>query len=244
MVHLAFLRRKKQPFTDDKREELLGVLKQIEPSPSKKHLDQMMTAAERVVTGLSTARREEKEESDLAVKVEAVRKLHNCAQEMRDACNTVFMDKSLRNSLKIPLITGVLRKIETGRHSKSDIDKTLKYIFATDVFSDFGEKLVIYLDGVRRGTSNILAVMDDAVRIKDSADYLFTMVLAYQWLKIFGVRPKSKNFDKRFMGKTAADPTLFQDFVRALPIDRGIKAETVRTVVACIREWSPQEPNS
>ena len=83
-------------------------------------------------------------------------------------------------------------------------------------------------------------VIERAARIKDSSDYLFTIWLAHQWLKILGVRPTSTNLDKDDEG-TTFEPTPFQDFVRALPLERAVKDETVRTVVAIIRELSLKE---
>ena len=61
MVHLVTPRGKKQPFTDEKREELLSVLIRIKPNPSSEQLDKMIAVAERVVNDLIEARKEQEE---------------------------------------------------------------------------------------------------------------------------------------------------------------------------------------
>jgi len=192
------------------------------------------------VTDLIQARTKDKEEPDLVGKVGALRKLLESAKETRQACDAVFEDKFLRDSLKIPLITGVIRKMEASNTSEGDIGILIKYLLSIDYFLEFGNKFVIYLDRVIKSTSHMVAVMADAARIRDCADYLFTMWLAHQWLTIFGQHPTSINFDNPDEG-TTFKPTFFQDFVRTLPLDEAIKGETVRTVVACIQEWSPKE---
>ena len=79
-------------------------------------------------------------------------------------------------------------------------------------------------------------VLEEAVRIKDFADYLFTIGLAYHWLNILGVRPTSKNVDKKDRGKENK-PLLFQEFIGILPLDTAIKDETIRVAVAAIKDW-------
>jgi hypothetical protein len=79
--------------------------------------------------------------------------------------------------------------------------------------------------------------MDGAVRIKDSADYWFAAVLAYQWLRVIGTRPTSINLDIDDEGTTFTI-TPFQEFIKALPLDRPINDETIRSIVALVREYN------
>jgi hypothetical protein len=237
IVHLVAPRSEKQQFTDATREALLKVLNRIEPIPSAKNLDRMVSAAERVVTELAAARKRDDEHSDAAGKARALRKLFSCAIKTRDACDGVFGDKFLRDSLKIPLLRGIIEKWDRTKHSESDIRAVLRYSTSDENFDKFGNNLVVYLDGVIKATSNMAGVMERAARIKDHSDYLYTIGLARHWLKILGVRPKSMNLDKDDEGTTFS-PTLFEDFVRALPLDRAIKHETIRTSVAFIRGFS------
>ena len=200
----------------------------------------MIAAAERVVTDLTTGRRHEKE-SDPVGEVQALHKLLGCAKEMREACDAVFDNERLRRALKFPLLTGVIRHLDRNKHSEEDIRKVFKNVVSSDYFDKFGKRLVIDLDRTIKATSFLVDAMEDATKIKDPADYLYTTMLAYRWLEILGVRPTSMNFDKSDEGITTFEPTLFQDFVTALPLDDAIKAETVRTAVAFIRKWSLKE---
>ena len=135
--------------------------------------------------------------------------------------------------------------MDREKHSKGDVRKVLKNIISNDFFDEYGKRLVIYLEGVIKATSHLVGAMEDARKIEVSADYLYTTVLAYRWLKILGVRPTSMNFDKKGKdGITTFQPTLFQDFVTALPLEDAIKAETVRTAVAFIRKSSLKQPQN
>ena len=96
MVHLVTPRGQKQQFKDETRKALLDVLSRVNPTPSAKNLDKMISVAERVVTDLTAARKKDDEESDPAEKAGALRKLLGCAIETRDACDAVFGDNFLR----------------------------------------------------------------------------------------------------------------------------------------------------
>jgi len=150
IVHLVAPRSEKQQFTDATREALLKVLNRIEPIPSAKNLDRMVSAAERVVTELAAARKRDDEHSDAAGKARALRKLFSCAIKTRDACDGVFGDKFLRDSLKIPLLRGIIEKWDRTKHSESDIRAVLRYSTSDENFDKFGNNLVVYLDGVIR----------------------------------------------------------------------------------------------
>lgn len=150
IVHLTTPSGRKQQFKDETRKELLSVLSRIRPSPPSKSLGQMIAVAERVVTDL-TARRKDEEESDPDGEVRALRRLLGCAKEMREACGAVFDNKFLRNSLKVPLLAGVIMKRDRKKHSEEDIRKVFKYLISDDLFDKFGKGLVIYLDGVIKG---------------------------------------------------------------------------------------------
>lgn len=202
----------------------------------------MIAVAESVVTNLTLARLKDNEEPDPAGAVLALRKLHGCAKEMRQTCDDVFDNKFLRNYMTTQLFAGVIRKGKTNKRSDNDIRGALQYVISADLFDRFWKSLAIYLDDVIKVTSSASDVIDGASRIKDSTDYLYAVMLAKKWLSILGVRPRSMNLDKRDGGVTTFDPTPFQDFVRALPLDTAIKDETVRTAVAVIRELSLKEP--
>lgn len=162
---------------------------------------------------------------------------------MREACDAVFDNKHLRNALNLPLLTGIVKKLDREKHSEGNVRKVFKKIISNDLFDEYGKRLTIYLEGVIKATSHLVGAMKGATKIKD-ADYVYTTALAYEWLKILGVRPTSMNFDKADEEITIFEPTPFQDFVRALPLDDAINAETVRTAVAFIREWSLKEPQN
>ena len=240
IVHLVAPRSEKQQFKDETRKALIDVLNRVNPTPSAKNLDKMISAAERVVSDLTAARKRDDKESDPVGKVRALRKLLGSAIETRDACDAVFSDNLLRESLKIPLLTGVIRNIDRNKYSEKDIREVFRYIISEYHFDKFGRTLVVYLDVVIKVASNIADAMEHAARIKNSSDYLFTIRLAQQWLKILGVRPTSMNLDKNDEG-TTFELTPFQVFVRALPLERAIKDETVRSAVAFIHDLSLKE---
>jgi hypothetical protein len=191
-------------------------------------MSQMIDAAERVVTDLNVGRKREKE-SDPVGELQAARNLLDRAMEMREACDAFFSNEWSRQALKVAF----LRKPYGSTQSEELRTNLFKKVVSKDPFDKFGKDLVVRLDGTIKFTSYLIDAWEGGTRIKDSVDYWYTTVLANRWLTILKVRPTAKNFDKLDEGTTFGSLP-FQDFVKALPLDHPISAETVRTAVAFI----------
>jgi hypothetical protein len=194
----------------------------------------MIAAAERVVSNLNIARTADAEVGDIG-EAQALRDLLDCAKEMRKACETVFGNLRLKNALNVSLLSGVIKSWDRNENSEEEFRNSLRKIIALDVFGRFGRRMVIYLDCIINASQFSVNAMDDASRLEDT-DYFYTAVFAYNWWTLLGIRPTTVNLDKD-VGGTTFEPTPFQEFLTALPLTSAINDETVRTVVAFVREF-------
>jgi hypothetical protein len=194
----------------------------------------VIAAAERVVSDLNIARTTDAEVGDID-EAQALRELLDCAKEMRKACDAVFGNPRLTNVLNVPLMRGVIKNWDRSKNSEEEFRNSLREIIALDFFSRFGRRMVIYLDCIINASQFSVNAMDGSSRIEDT-DYFYTAVFAYNWWKLLGIRPTTMNLDKDLKG-TTFEPTLFQEFLTALPLTGAINEETVRTVVAFVREF-------
>ena len=138
------------------------------------------------------------------------------------------------------MIRGVIKNWDSNESSEEDLRKALKETISLDFFGRVGRRTAIYLDIIIAAATFTVDSMDNSIRIKDPSEYFFTARLAYQWSRLLRVRPTSMNLDKDDEG-TTFEPTPFQEFVRALPLNMAIRDETVRTVVALVREFPLKE---
>ena len=201
----------------------------------------MLTVTQRAVYDLMTARTQVEQELKTAEGERALRNLLHCAKQMREACETALNKQQLRYALSVPLIIGIFRKHGLiGTHIGSEAIYGAFDHLSNKYLADLGKKLVVRLDIIVNTASYVLKVNDNASRIKDFVDYQFTMLLANQWLKRFGVNPTFVHLDKEEDGVRIFEPSPFQAFVTALPLDRPIKDEVIRTAVEFTQEIARQ----
>jgi hypothetical protein len=127
----------------------------------------------------------------------------------------------------------------------TDTDDALKMTFLKEVLNDriaedylvkLGKRFDSDLYFIIESGSSSLCASDDARKLKDSQDCLFTIVLAYYWLVILGECPTFMSDNGKYR---IFEPSAFQSFVAALPLGKVlIKDETIRTAVESVRKNS------
>jgi len=195
----------------------------------------MIGVAKLVVSNLNAARAKVEKKAETAAEERALRNLLDCAMKMREACLAAFDDKQLTYALNTRLMVGVIKTYDPNVASKDELYKALKEVEKIDFFGKFGRHLMARLDIVIKATSPLICDINAANRITSYYEYSFALILANRWSQIFETAPTFIHFERDEDGRLY-EPSPFQSFVAALPLDRPIKEEVLRTAVETIQE--------
>jgi hypothetical protein len=235
LVHLSRPSGEKVEFDDETRSKLQSALSRLKPAPSPQNANRMISVSKLVVSNLNTARDKVEKKTETATEERALRDLLDCAMTMRDACVAAFDSKQLTYALNTRLMLGVIKTYDPKVDSERELYKALKVVEKIDFFGKFGKHLMARLDIVIKATSPLIRDVNAAKRITSYHEYSSALKLANRWLQVFETPPTFCHFERDEDGRQY-EFSPFQSFVAALPLDRPIKEEVLRTAVETIQE--------
>jgi hypothetical protein len=236
LVHLRVSYGHKIEFDVETRDKLSSVLNRLKPPPSPRRANQMIGWAEQVVSDLVIARDKIEQTSETDKEEKALRNLLKCAKRMLEACSAVSEHKQLSYAMNVRLMHGLIKSHANNIDSEKVLRKAWKTISGDDFFAKVNGTLVKHLRAIARVSSLLIDELDASPRIKVYPDHWNAMVLANKWVGVFGEPPTFVHLDTEEEGRLY-EPSPFQAFVAALPLDRPIKDEALRTAVEYVREF-------
>jgi hypothetical protein len=235
LVHLSRPSGVNVEFDDETRSKLQSALGRLKPAPSPQNAARMIGVAKLVVSNLNAARDKVEEKTGIAAEEQALRNLLDCAMKMREACVVAFGNKQLTYALNTRLMAGVIKTYGPSVDSDRDLYKALHEVEKIDFFGKFGKHLMGRLDIVIKATSPLICDLNAARKIASYHEYRFALIVANRWSHVFKMAPTFIHLDKDEDGRLY-EPSPFQSFVAALPLDRPIREEVLRTAVETIQE--------
>ena len=235
LVHLSRPSGGKVEFDDQTRSKLQSALSRLKPAPSPQNVTRMIGVAKLVVSNLNAARAKVEKKAETASEERALRDLLDCAMKMREACLVAFDDKQLTYALNTRLMAGVIKRYDPNVASKRELYKALSEVEKIDFFGKFGKHLIARLDIVIKSASPLICDINAANRITSYHEYCSALILANRWSQVFETLPTIFHFERDEDGRQH-EFSPFQFFVAALPLDRPIKEEALRTAVETIQE--------
>jgi hypothetical protein len=236
LVHLPFSYGHKIEFGVETRHKLLSVLNRLKPPPSARRATRMIGWAERVVSDLNAARSKIEQTTEADREEKALRNLLKCARKMREACSAASEHKQLSHAMNVRLMVSVVKLYDKDVDPKEFLSGAWSKISSVDFFGKFNRDFTTRLDMIIKTTSPLIDALDASSRIIDYSDHWNALVLASKWFEIIGEPATFMHLDREEEGRPD-DPSPFQAFVAALPLDRPIMEEALRTAVEFVREF-------